>query len=282
MLAVGPSAVGAAGLVLAGQPSPYHHAGVVVFDDGRPFVYDITSDIDIWTKTDVLGEALVGAPARTPFLVFCRLYVAAVVFDPPPGLDVSATVRWLRGARSEKLPFDGLLDWEDPASVSCSELVARAYAAGGVAWPPMQRWRDHPEVARYKAAFGFEDAGLLPPGAFAAPERFVAAFGCAEDYTAARAFAAGLEELYRRFDAQQSVGNVVGLDGTNLRLRPRVAWFLNAAQTAFHGQPGPPPTPAEVDRRVRAIAAEAFGPYPFPQGGATTKRPAGRHGSGRG
>ncbi len=118
--------------------SPYTHCGLVLFKDGKPYVFEAIRTVTWtplrdWIRRGVKGHYVLMRLKRAPDAKAARALRAAAL-------------------RFEGKPYDLLFNWSDEA-VYCSELVWKAYDRGlGVTLVPLKTFRDydldHEEVRR--------------------------------------------------------------------------------------------------------------------------------------
>jgi hypothetical protein len=238
--------------------TPFTHSAIIVVEDGAPYVYDVAADFRPWFASTA-ADALHGGVGRAPFLEYVGGALYAEVFDPPAGTDPDKLVARLRDLRRREVPFDAHWDFQDKSALYCTEFVAELLAAAGAPTPPLSRRGPNRSLRRALAWFGLETEWVLPAGAFIDETRLVAAVGPWRTRTSGQAYFAAKRELHRRFTADQKVGNLMELDGTELKIRPHVQAYLHRAAHRFDGQ-APPPA-AVLDAAVRALAEEVFGAF---------------------
>ncbi len=247
-------------------PAAFHrftHAAVVIVDEktGEPFVYDMSAEFKPGFATTP-ADALHGGLRRTPFLEYVSLHLYAEVVEPPAGVDRAKVAARVAALWAEKPAFDPSWDYGDRSKLFCTELVAEALAAGGGAAPALEPLNENPSLRRVLSWFGVRGDRSLPAGAFER-DRPVAVFSRWPSRGAAAGYFAAKRELHRRFTADQKIGNLMILDGVDVRLRPEVEAFLERATRLGAGAaPAAEPPADELRARVEALAVELLGPFP--------------------
>lgn len=242
---------------------PFTHAGVIRVDEttGEPWVYDMAAEFrPRFARTP--QAALVGGIRRQPLFAYMAGYLYAEVYDPPAAVNRAAMAAhldqlWRRGVR-----FDAGWDSDEPDRLFCTELVADVLAAGGAPRPTPVPLTANPSLRTVLQWFGVPDRDVLPAALFGQLPGMqrVAAFSAWRSETAARAYLAAKRELHRRFTPDQRIGNLVGLEGSSLFVRPAVAQLLDAAPRLCESQGHP--SGATIDAAVSSLAARTFAETP--------------------
>ena len=216
---------------------PYVHAGVVVIDDGRPYVYEAFGLI----RPRLSGpptDAISGSIRRTKFADFVKTQRVAAVYPPPPDADAEAIARFARDRRADRTPFDPYFDTDDHRAMYCTEFVALALAAGGAPLPeplPVQR--------NASLAVALDWLKVRSPTVFIAdtltggrePVAVLSRLNAAQ----IEAYFAAKREVYRRFTADQKLGDLLVWHMGAPHLRPNIQRFVSAALARATGADGP-------------------------------------------
>jgi hypothetical protein len=255
----------AQGLFLSLFAAEYHdfvHTGMVVADRDGLFVYETNGFI----RAELGGtpaQRVAGGARRVPWDDFVGSQRFVAVFDPPAGLDVDRSIGWLR----ERLgtPFDLRFEPRDDAALYCSELTAKALAAGG-APPSLVPFRTNASLGAVRAWIGITADGLYVPPAITGPGPPVALVSRWHSRRQIHAYFAAKHELHRRFTPDQPLGNVIAYSPwRGLRLRPAVQGFLAAVDAAAAGWPeAEAPDTAALAARVAVLAQLYLGAGPAP------------------
>lgn len=241
----------------------FTHAGVLVMEDGKPYVYDMSGE---YTCGVIFAErpsdAIKGRCRRTPFMEYARANAYVEVFDPPKGTDRKKIAAWVQRMYEEQPPFDPYWNWKDEEKLFCTQFVQQAIVAGGGKKQPLERIRQHPGLLRLLNWFKLATDYNIPAGLFADPERFVAALGQFPCRRAAYCYFAAKRELHRRFSDEQKLGNLFVLEGVaDILLRPEINDFVTKAIRLFPISRQMTPQ-AEIDAKVRELARKMFGEAP--------------------
>jgi hypothetical protein len=259
----------AQGLLLslfAAEPHLFVHTGLVAHEAGEVVVYETQG---------VLRAEIGGTPAtrisggvrRVPWDEFARDQRFVAVFEPPPGLDVDRAVAYAR--ERVGLPFDPLFDARDDSRLYCTELTARALAAGG--WTSqLVAFTANPSLRQILGWLGISADEIYSPTSIVGPLDQVAIFSRYHSPQQLMAYFAAKLEIYRRFTADQRLGNVIAYSPfRGLSLRQPVQDFLAAVNAAAPGWPAAAgPSDPELARRVRQLATTYLGPFPDATDGA--------------
>ncbi|HBP16696.1 MAG TPA: hypothetical protein DEA08_02740 [Planctomycetes bacterium] len=236
----------------------FTHAGILVFEDGEPFVYEMTGEYKPGFD-ERPTDGIEGSCRRLPFVEYCMAYLYVEVFDPPEGVDSAKVTAWVRQRYEEGQEFDPYFDYSEHEKLFCTEFIQLAMVAGGGEPLPLQPVRTHPAVQRLLEWFQVARDASLPAGAFADEGRYRAALGMLPSRTAAYCYFAAKAEIHRRFRDDQRLGNLFMMDGfSDVDLRPTVKEFLGKAVRLFPVTQKLYPRD-EIRARVSALADEMFG-----------------------
>lgn len=243
---------------------PFTHAAILVMEDAEPFVYDFVGAYKPGFE-DRPTDAIRGGIRRLPFFEYCAPNLYVEVLDPPAEVDPSQLVAYIRAIEARDVPFDAYFRWDEHEALFCTEFVEMALRAAGAKPKSLVPVRQNPSLGRLLDWFRVPKDRALPAGLYLDPARFQGALGQFVTRTAAYSYFAAKRELHRRFTDDQVLGNIFSQKGVaDLDLRPQIIAFMNRAIHAYDGSRFAP-TLAEIDIRVRGIAAEMYGPFPEPR-----------------
>jgi hypothetical protein len=211
--------------LLVERYEPYTHAGLVVFDDGSPYVYEA------WA---IYKPRLSGRPTRNAgggirrvsLASFLRRGGTIAIHEPPAGVDRDAVVAYARARRAERTGFDEFFDARDPGKMYCTEFVARALEAGGA--PPFDgiAVNANPSVRVMLDWFEVRAPRLLMVGELLRDTRRIVLLDRRRGLAQIDIEFARRRELHRRFTSDQKLGNVFRWTGFGLAFRPSVAAYV--------------------------------------------------------
>jgi len=244
-------------LSLAGAEfSPFTHSGVMVIEDGKPYVYEAIGKYPFWSNKSP-GYGTRGSVSRTPFYEFMRGHSFLEFYDPPATVDRNAMVAFVRKSYRDAVPFDARF-LTDRDRFYCAELVAYALEAGG---QPVTRtrFRDNPSLAVLRGWFDASDDWIITTASLVKNARSAGTITSYPSRSSFYAYFAAKRELYRRFTRDQKLGNLFYLDGTDLALRPAVRTFIDLAIERFH-ETDTTFSVARINDTIRKIAEVYFRP----------------------
>ena len=225
--------------------APYIHAGIVVVEEGEPYVYEAMGAILPlpWRNPNA---GMGGGVRRVKLESFLLRGGVVAIYSPGPGVDREALAGFARARERERKPFDGRYDASDPTKYYCVEFVARALEAAGGAPIRATPATRNPSVRVALRWVEIEAPEFLLAGDLVAEERRVALVSRRlTAHEIARYFELK-RELHRRFTDDQRVGNVMSWRHQRLRLRPGIDRFYEVGVAN------------DVDPAV--LADEMFGP----------------------
>jgi hypothetical protein len=225
--------------------APFMHVGIVVVEEGEPFVYEAMGLILPlpWRNPN---EGIGGGVQRVTLESFLLRGGIVAIYSPEPGVDRTALAAFAQARERERKPFDGHYDASDPAKYYCVEFVARALEAAGGTPIPMTPTTRNPSVRVALDWLGIDTPGFLLAGDLVADERRVALVSRRFTQHEITRYFALKRELHRRFTDDQRVGSVMYWRRQGLRLRPRVDRFYDVGVAA--------------DTDPEELADEMFGP----------------------
>ena len=201
--------------------APYVHAGIVVMEEGSPFVYE-SMGIILPLPWRTPNQSVGGGVRRISLDTFLLRGGIVAIYSPNPAIDREALAEFARERWREKKPFDGHYDAGDAAKYYCVEFVARALESAGA--PPLEL---APITRNPSVRVGLDWLDIDPPGFLLAGElvtddrRTALISNRFTEHEISRYFDLK-RELHRRFTEDQRVGNVMYWTGSGLRLRPTV------------------------------------------------------------
>jgi hypothetical protein len=239
-----PSATSMLLSLVAERYEPFVHAGLVVFDDGEPYVYEAMGVF----KPHFSGRptrGMGGGVRRVKLAAFLARDGIVALYEPEEAVDRSVAAGFARMHRAAGTPFDDVFEARDATRFYCVEFVARALEAGGstpVAGVDLSSNRSMRVVLDW---LEIESPTILLAGELLDEDRRVLLASRNLTRTQIETYFERKRELHRRFTFDQRLGNVFDWRGLGLKLRPAVREFLDLDRA--------------TGRDARALAAEMFG-----------------------
>ncbi len=236
--------------LMAERFAPYIHAGIVVIDEGTPYVYEAFGSFGI-RVTGSPADDMHGGIRRVPLKSFLRRDGFIAVFEPPPEVDRERLVQFARDHLARKTPFDGYFDNADASRFYCVEFVARALESSGGPLVPGARVTPNRSASSVLGWLKTAGPDLLLAGDLVDAQRPI--WFSSRRYTREQmeAYFGLKKELHRRFTAQQPLGSLFRWGWQNLEYRPLVQAYFDAgmrsgapdaqtlARLMFDGAQGP-------------------------------------------
>jgi hypothetical protein len=213
--------------LMADRFAPYIHAGLIVFDDGKPYVYEAFGII----KPRLSGnpaEGMGGGVRRVTLRSFLKRGGIIAVVDPPPEVDRTTLADYARQQRRLHTPFDGQFDSSDPSRFYCVEFVAHALEAAGTQAPAGAGMSSNRSMRAARQWLGTSESGLLLAGELMAPERRVLLVSRRYSQEQIHAYFELKRELHARFTPEQKLGALLRWQGQTLRYRAPVQEYFDA------------------------------------------------------
>jgi hypothetical protein len=231
---------------------PYVHAGLIVFDGGKPYVYE-----SFGMLMPHFGgrptRGMRGGVRRVPLEAFLRRGGITAVYEPAADVDRVALVAFARDTLAHRVRFDDVFDGRDPRRMYCVEFVARALQAASARPIEPVPLSANASMRVLLDWFEIDAPDLWLAGALLDGSRQVLLMDPRRPRARIDDYFARKRELHRRFTPDQRLGAVFEWR-RGLRLRPRVGDYLFATDEAEAGRLadrmlGPLP---ETDRVVEA------------------------------
>jgi hypothetical protein len=243
----------------------FTHSAMIVLDErGEPYVYDMSAEFKP-SLAATPPDALHGGVRKTSIADYVGIHLYVEVFEPPAGVDRRKMAQKVLELERAGVDFDAHWDFEDEKALFCTEFIVDVLEAGGAPRPPLIGLTENPSLRKVLTWFGVTTDESLPAAALPR-ERLVAAFSRWSTRAAATAYLEAKRELYRRFTPDQSIGDLLELDGLDVKLRPPVERFLDRAPLLYASATEAPPD-AEIRARIQRLALEVLGPFPSPEHG---------------
>ena len=243
----------------------FTHSAMIVLDErGEPYVYDMSAEFKPTLATNP-PDSLHGGVRKTSIADYVGIHLYVEVFDPPTGVDRAKMAEKVREIEQAGVDFDAHWNFDDDRALFCSEFIVDVLQAGGAPRPPLVGLTENASLRKVLAWFGVTTAESLPAAALPR-EKLVAAFSRWPTRAAGTAYLEAKRELYRRFTPDQSIGDLLELDGLDVKLRPPVERFLERAPLLYVSAHEPPPD-AEIRARIQQLANDELGPFPAPEHG---------------
>jgi hypothetical protein len=232
---------------VANRYEPFVHAGLVVFDDGEPYVYEAMGVF----KPHLSGRptrGMGGGVRRVKLAAFLARDGIAALYEPLDAVDRSVAADFARAHRAAGTPFDDVFDARDATRFYCVEFVARALEAGGATPATGVDMSANRSLRVVLEWLEIGSPTILLAGELLHEDRRVLLADRRRTRAQIDAYFERKRELHRRFTPDQRLGNAFEWGVFGLRLRPKVRQFLDLDRA--------------VGREARVFAAELFGENP--------------------
>jgi hypothetical protein len=236
-----------------------HSAMIVLDEQGEPYVYDMSAEFKPTLATNP-PDSLHGGVRKTSIADYVGIHLYVEVFDPPTGVDRRKMAQKVLEIEQAGVDFDAHWDFDDDRALFCSEFIVDVLEAGGAPRPPLVGLTENASLRKVLTWFGVTSIESLPAAALPR-EKLVAAFSRWPTRASGTAYLEAKRELYRRFTPDQSIGDLLELDGLDVKLRPPIAELLDRAPLLYV-KATEAPGEAEIRARIQQLAAEVLGPFP--------------------
>ncbi|MDF1663694.1 MAG: hypothetical protein P1V97_18135 [Planctomycetota bacterium] len=206
----------------------FTHAGLIVVEDDGPVVYHLTGELSAEKALSAQAptNAISGTVRRESLEQYCKDSLYVEVFEAPPETDIAKTTQYVQDAYKNKVPFDPYFNHKDQNKLYCTQFISLALQAGGNDADPLTPVNTNPSLRKVLDWLEIPPDRLLPAGALARPEASVGILGTFSNEESAAAYFYAKEIIYKRFTAEQKIGNLFSLDGFDLKLRKKLDLFI--------------------------------------------------------
>ncbi len=234
--------------------SPYIHMGILVIEDGVPYVYEELGNPSLNFDPEIPPTSTIeGAVSRARLDQFARRYYFIEIYEPA-NADRKKVAEFARHHFAVRTPFDKYFDYADDSAFYCSEFVARALEAGGsqvLSLTPNRPNRSFSVIMDW----------LQTPETTLDAQRMVDAshpVALISNRTPTQILTLNevKRELHRRFTSEQTVGNLFRWSLTRPELRVAGKIFVDRSFMRTRGMPADQQAIAAV---VRRTADELYG-----------------------
>ena len=215
--------------LLGTEHTSYVHAGIVVIEHGKPFVYEGYAMLRPFVHGPPT-DALYGYIRRVTLARYLRRQRVTAIFAPPAEVDTALVAAYAQARHRDRTPFDPYFDWRDHSRLYCTEFAALALHAGGGALPDPVDVRDNPSLRIALDWLKVSAPGIVTADSLTRRATRVALISRRYDPTQVTAYFAAKRELHKRFSTDQKLGNVWRWSWRGLTLQPGVREFLRASR----------------------------------------------------
>jgi len=236
--------------------SPYIHLGILVIDEGVPYVYESIGNPSLNFEPEIPPTATIkGNVNRVPLVQFIARYFYVEIYDPV-GVDRQKMTAFARWHLAAKTPFDRYFDYQDDTAFYCAEFVARGLEnAGHPRFKPVAN-RANASFSTVMEWLGVPEETLPISALVAGSQRVLRVSNHREVEILLLDAIKG--ELYRRFTADQRLGNLFRWDINRPQLRFPGQLFVKRSMALSSTVPA---DPDKATLAVRQVADQLFGPF---------------------
>lgn len=245
--------------LLVADPGPWVHTGILAIEDGMPWLYESQGKVRP-TLSGPPNRNIGGGVRRVSLESFIGRQRFVGIFEPPAGADAGRIAAYARQRYRDGTPFDAYFDLQDSSKVYCGEFTMLALNAGGAPPRSLSAFTANRSVRVVTDWLQIDTNTIIPAGAVVADSRRVALISSRHTRAQIDAYFTMKDELHRRFTVDQKLGNVLSFSSISmLGFRPEVRDYMNLVNDEAGNWEALSAT--DIRDRVRALAAEAFGPY---------------------
>lgn len=250
------------------------HIGVVAIEPDGAWVYDMNNIVRaaLGDQSPEISGTVGFKPDQDARRISYADYIAKPdrvfgLYAPPPGVDGTRLVAYVREQFLRGTPFDKRFDADDDSALYCSEMVARGVEAAGGAPVSRTAVRRNRSYDRLREWRGIPATGYYAPGNLVSADREQGRWSAKWSAAQIEAFFVAREELAARVTESTRLGELMQLNNVlheePLQLREGPRAFIEASLALAAHDPGATPDSATLRARVTALAQQFFGPVPL-------------------
>ncbi len=245
------------------QYSPFVHAGILVFVDGEPYVYEGLGSLPLFMG-DTPTDAITGQIRRRRLNHYLDVENYISIFDLPDKIDRDKVVEFALNNYQHETPFDPHMNSTDHSKLYCTEFVSEALKAGGMQQSRLTRYRDNHSLKIVHEWLRINDTSVIQAGSLVDPNKHIVTLSRYHSPREIQLYIATREELHRRFTKEQKLGNLFEWTGFRLKFRPTVTQFHDAAMLLLKKNKSPDWKTTQM--AVRQLAVKYWGPFVTSEG----------------
>ncbi len=237
--------------------SPFVHAGIIVLEEGKPFVYETYGVVGI-TLGGRPTDFISGQVSRTPLGTFVQRGKYVEVYDPPAPADPEKIAAYAVAQYEKGTPFDPYFRFNEHQALYCTEFVALAIEAAGGEPVELDPFTDNPSLHIVRHWLGIDDTGTVQARRFIHKERLVGSLSIVSSQARFPLYIELKREIHRRFTPDQKLGNIFAWKQENLEFRQPIIDFMTRGLYLYANDDDIPGLD-QLALDVRKLADEMFG-----------------------
>lgn len=238
--------------------SPFIHAGILVFVDGEPYVYEGLGSLPIFMG-DTPTDAITGKIHRRHLNHYLEVENYTSIYDLPDTIDRSKVVEFALYNHQHETPFDPYMNSLNHEKLYCTEFVLEALKAGGMTQQKLTPYRENKSLKIVHEWLKITDKTVIQAGSLIDPKKHIVTLSHNHSYREIQLYIATREELHRRFTKDQKLGNIFEWTGFRLKFRPSIAQFSDKAILLLKNNEHP--SWKATQAAVRKLANEYWGVF---------------------
>jgi len=208
--------------------SPFIHAGILVFVDGEPYVYEGLGSLPIFMG-DTPTDAITGKIHRRHLNHYLKVENYTSIYDLPDTVDRNKVVEFALYNHQQETPFDPYMNTLNHEKLYCTEFVSEALKAGGMTEPKLTPYRENKSLNVVHKWLKITDKNVIQAGSLIEPKKHIVTLSYYRSFREIQLYTATREELHRRFTKNQKLGNLFEWTGLRLKFRPSITQFSDNA-----------------------------------------------------
>lgn len=222
--------------LIAAQPKPFMHGGIISIERDEPWVYE-SMGVMLPRLSGRPNDRMGGGVRRVRLESFLARGGIVAIHEPPPGADPARLVTFAREQAARRTGFDGYFDARDPQRLYCIEFIARAIEAAGGGEPTYTAVNTQPSLAVALRWLRIDAPRFWLASDVVDPQRRIALLSRSLSTAEIQAWFAMRQELHRRFTPELRLGALFEWRMQSMRYRPAVARYVEAGLASARNSP---------------------------------------------
>lgn len=218
--------------LLPEQFAPHIHAGILIFDGKKPYVYEALGSLGLFLGSQPTDNVS-GYIRRRPFKRFIDKENYTSIYNLPDNIDKNKVIQFALDHYKKKTPFDPYTNTESQERLYCTEFVAMALEASSNESITLTPYRNNNSIKKVRNWLKFVSDEIILADSLVQLENHVVTLSSRLSLRELRLYILMRYELHRRFTKDQRLGNLFEWTGANLKLRKPVENFMENAMELF-------------------------------------------------
>lgn len=246
--------------ILPEKFSTHIHAGILIFDQGQPYVYEALGSVGLFLGSNPTDN-ISGHVRRRPLNYYLLNENFTSIYNLPNHIDKQKVIQVALHHYQKQTPFDPYANMTSHESVYCTEFVATALEAGKKTIIQLTPYKKNNSIKKIRDWLKFDTNEVILADSLVQPENHMVTFSSRLTLRELKLYIFMRYELHRRFTENQRIGNLFEWTGRQLKLRKPVALFKEKVLDLFNNKQSTQSWES-IHLAVRNLANKMLGYFP--------------------